>query len=167
MTGWWDLEAQMTISLVPWNETAFASFAASCWSTHMGQLCRSLWINLDSWEPVALLASHTGQWVSASAHKAIWATPFTSFTLSNILGQKGLLIQTLLPEVMRIYSSQLTSPHKVLSWLYLFMIPSWYRFVRCIWYLFYFFLPLHSIGTEEFLQNMQSCPAIFCIQINI
>lgn len=103
----------------------------------------------------------------SGCHKAISATSFTSFTLSNILGQKGLLLQTLLPEVMRIYSSQLTSPHKVLSWLYLFMTPSWYRFFRCIWSLFYFFLPLHSIGTEEFLQNMQSCPAIFCIQINI
>lgn len=56
-------------------------------------------------------------------------------------GRRGCCTQVLLPEVMRIYSLQLTSPHKVLSWLYLFMVPSWCRFVRCIWYIFLFFLP--------------------------
>lgn len=52
-------------------------------------------------------------------------------------GRRDCCVQQL-PKVMRIYSLQLTSSHKVLSWLYLFMVPSWCRFVRCIWSLFFF-----------------------------
>lgn len=74
-------------------------------------------------------------------------------------GRRVCCVQVLLLKVMRIYSLQLTSSHKVLSWLYLFMVPCWCRFVRCIWSLF--FPPLLLLGLNSSLRWWKTAPLYF------
>lgn len=79
-------------------------------------------------------------------------------------GRSDCWAQVLLPEVMKIYSSQLTSLCKVLSGcIFLWFPPD----VDLLGWFDLFFSFSFAAETEWFIQMMKSCPIIFYIQIHI
>lgn len=144
MTGWQDLEAWVTVTSVAWNEQMKCD--SSCFILHPAvglptlPSCADPSKSIQMQDSALLFWSHVqgtgGSFPSeGNLSDLIYVVSFSCTSR----GRRDCCVQQL-PKVMRIYSLQLTSSHKVLSWLYLFMVPSWCRFVRCIWSRFFFFL---------------------------